>query len=69
MLIQNARFIVDDLDALIGRARKRLSRADIFIHTAVIKLLREPDLVIWYEEIVDIIIHVFRAVLYCKITE
>ena len=41
--------IVDDIDALIRRARKRLSRADIFIHTAVIKLLREPDLVIGYE--------------------
>ena len=44
--------IVDDIDALIGRARKRLSRADIFIHTAVIKPFREPDLIIRYEEIV-----------------
>jgi hypothetical protein len=44
--------IVDDIDALIRRARKRLSRADIFIHAAVIKLFRKPDLVVGYEEIV-----------------
>lgn len=52
MLIQNARFIIDDIDDLIRRARKRLSRADIFIHAAVIKLFRKPDLVVGYEEIV-----------------
>ena len=49
--------IVDDIDALIRRARKRLSRADILIHTAVIKLLGEPDLVIGYEEIVGPVCH------------
>lgn len=58
MLIQNARFIIDDIDALIRRVRKRLSRADIFIHTAVIKFLREPDLVVGYEEIVYLSIHI-----------
>lgn len=41
-----------DIDALICGARKRLCRADIFIHPAVIKLLRELDLIIRYEEIV-----------------
>lgn len=61
MLIQNARFIIDDIDDLIRRARKRLSRADILIHTAVIKLVGEPDLVIGYEEFIEVFSHLKSA--------
>ena len=67
MLIQNARFIIDDIDDLIRRARKRLSRADIFIHTAVIKFLWVPDLIVGYEKFVWRFHFVSLSV--CKITK
>lgn len=52
--------IVNDIDALISRAGERLSRPHIFRHTAVVKLLREPDLIVGYEEIVYHSIHIQR---------
>lgn len=48
------------IDALIRRARNRLSRADIFMHTVVINLVGEPALIIGYEKISGGVLRLFR---------